>query len=279
VTARTLIVLVSKGVHHACVSLSPDILLRGWVSMMGGVNFTAAIAALHNAGDDADLCEPFLSALPVAGSAISTLGNPFGVETVCASDVAAARLDEIQLDLGEGPCWQALRTGEPVLEPNVARATSARWPVALRAMQETGLGAVFAFPMRLGSFDVGVVDLYTNDSGTLAPQPLQDAMALTEAAARQVLRRALLHAESDPDGALDPDPGPYSRREVHQASGMLIAQTGAGAEDALLILRGHTFAAGRSVRDLASDVIARRIDFTDNPGTAPSGGSSHDPNS
>lgn len=246
---------------------------------MSGDDFAAAIAALHNAGDDADLCAPFLSALPVTGAAISTLGNPFGVETVCASDPAAARLDEIQLDLGEGPCWQALRTGEPVLESDVARATSTQWPVALQAMQETGLGAVFAFPMRLGSLDVGVVDLYTDDPGTLAAQPLQDAVALTEAAARQVLRRALLHAESDPDSPVNADPGRYSRREVHQASGMLIAQTGADAEDALLILRGHAFAASRSVRDLAADVLARRIDFTDHSGTAPSGGSSHDPNS
>jgi hypothetical protein len=249
------------------------------LSVMRDANFRTAIAALHNAGNDGDLCAPFLSALPVTGAAISTLGKPFGAETVCASDPAAARLDEIQLDLGEGPCWQASHTLKPLLVPDVAGATAPQWPMALQVMQETGLGAVFAFPMRLGNLHIGVVDLYRHTPGRLAAQSVRDAAALTEAAARQVLRRALQHAEFDRDGPLAVDPGRYSRREVHQATGMLTAQTGADPEDALMILRGHAFAAGRSVRDLATDVLARRIDFTNHTGPAPTGESSHDPNS
>lgn len=46
-------------------------------------------------------------------------------------------------------------------EPDVQGATSTRWPVGFKAMQATGLGAVFAFPMRRGTPDIGVVDLYT----------------------------------------------------------------------------------------------------------------------
>lgn len=74
---------------------------------------TRAAAALRRADVGDDLCAPFLSVLPVAGIAISTVGNPFGSERVCASDAIAARLDEIQIDLGEGPCWEAVRTGMP----------------------------------------------------------------------------------------------------------------------------------------------------------------------
>ncbi|QSB22980.1 GAF and ANTAR domain-containing protein [Curtobacterium sp. 24E2] len=232
-------------------------------------DFTRAAAALHGADVGDDLCAPFLSALPVTGVAISTVGNPFGSETVCASDATAAQLDEIQLDLGEGPCWEAVRTRTPVLEPDVQAATSARWPVALQAMREAGLGAVFAFPMRLDTLDIGVVDLYMRVPGTLEDQPVQEALALTEAAAREVLRRALLRVESGADGGSDAAAGAYSRREVHQASGMLAAQTGADADDALLILRGHAFAAGRPVRSLAADVVARVVDFTDRNDVAP----------
>lgn len=237
--------------------------------MTAADEFTRAAAALHSASVDDDLCAPFLSVLPVTGIAISTVGNPFGSETVCASDMTAARLDEIQLDLGEGPCWEAVRTGMPVLEPDVQRTTSSRWPVALEAMQATGLGAVFAFPMRLGTLDIGVVDLYTNTPSTLDPGPVRQAAALTEAAARQVLRRALLRIESEAEGTPETAAGEYSRREVHQAAGMLAAQTGAHVDDALLILRGHAFAAGRSVRDLAADVVARVVDFTDHNDDAP----------
>jgi hypothetical protein len=55
--------------------------------------------------------------------------------------------------------------------------------------------------------------------------------------------------------------GGYSRREVHQATGMVLAQLGVAAADALLIIRGHAFARGRTVREVSADIVARRIDI------------------
>ncbi|WIB77970.1 GAF and ANTAR domain-containing protein [Curtobacterium sp. MCPF17_002] len=229
---------------------------------LSGAGFSAGVAALRDAGAHGSLCAPFLAALTVTGAAISTLGEAWGSETVCASDPVAARLDEIQLDLGEGPCWEALRTGVPVFEPDVQAATSDRWPVALMGMQEAQLGAVFAFPMRVGLLAVGVVDLYDQRAGPLPAAAVRGAAAMVHVAARLVLHRALLRAEvGSPE--YERGGGLYSRREVHQASGMLAAQTGATVSDALLLLRAYAYAAGRTVRDLSADVIARRVDFTD----------------
>lgn len=244
--------------RFGCCCLHP-----GRVRLMDGDDLAAAVAALHGRDTDGDLCVPFLDMLPVTGVAISTVGNPFGSETICASDAAAARLDEIQLDLGEGPCWEAIRTGSPVLVQDVQGAASRRWPVALQGLQAAGLGAVFAFPMRFGALDIGAVDLYTDVPGALLAEHQARAVALTAAVSRRVLRQALERAESDADGRPVTDAGRYSRREVHQASGMLAAQTDADVDDSLLILRGHAYAAGRSVRDLAADVVARVVDFTD----------------
>ena len=39
-----------------------------------------------------------------------------GAETVAASSALAARLDELQLDPGESPCWDAMEQGRPLLE-------------------------------------------------------------------------------------------------------------------------------------------------------------------
>lgn len=80
------------------------------------VNLTgtdAAIVALAQAAGDeltdraSDLTSPFVAAFGVTGAAVSSLGNPLGVETLSASDDRSARWEEIQLDLGEGPAWQA----------------------------------------------------------------------------------------------------------------------------------------------------------------------------
>jgi hypothetical protein len=43
---------------------------------------------------------------------------------------------------------------------------------------------------------------------------------------------------------------------------MVLAQTGTSATDALLLLRAHAFAQGRTVREVARDVVARTLDFT-----------------
>lgn len=222
-----------------------------------------ALLALEEAtGRDADLCSPFVDALGMTGAAVSTLGPPLGSETICASDADAARLDEIQLDLGEGPCWEALASGQPVLEPDVRGSANTSWPLARQAMHETGLGAVFAFPLVVAGVDVGAVDLYSDTPRDLSTQQIDDATSLSRVLARQVLRRALLSltAPGEEDaGAWD---GQYSRRELHQATGMVIAQMGLSAADALLVLRGHAFATNRPVRDVANDIVERRLDFT-----------------
>ncbi|MDQ1176468.1 hypothetical protein [Microbacterium sp. SORGH_AS_0421] len=63
------------------------------------------------------LCDWFVSKLPIHHAAISTLGDPFELTTVGASDAIAAELEGMQLDLGVGPCWEAKAAGTPVLVP------------------------------------------------------------------------------------------------------------------------------------------------------------------
>ncbi|HYJ51365.1 MAG TPA: ANTAR domain-containing protein [Microbacterium sp.] len=50
---------------------------------------------------------------------------------------------------------------------------------------------------------------------------------------------------------------------MHQATGMVIAQMRIPADDALLVIRAHAFASDRSVAQIASDIVERRMDFSD----------------
>jgi hypothetical protein len=220
--------------------------------------FLSALASLSQASvPSGDLCGPFLAALPVTGAAVSTLGDPLGSATVCSSDARAARLDEIQIDLGEGPCWDALASDSPVLRPDLQSTADAHWPIAAEALRETGLQAVFAFPMRYGRLGIGAVDLYCDRRMALSRDDVDDASALAGVAARLVLQRALGRLDQD---APEPDDGLH-RREVHQASGMVSAQLSIPVEDALLVIRGHAYATARPVREVASDIVSRRLDL------------------
>jgi hypothetical protein len=199
----------------------------------------------------------FVTAVAVTGASISTLGGLLGSETVSATDERIARIDELQFDLGEGPCWDAVSAGRPVLEPDLRTRPRRHWPAFSRAVSSEDVAALFAIPLIVGPLRIGAVDLYD-----LRPRPLEDedlakTVALAEVVGRQVLRRAIASAQPDQEIA-----GPYSRRVIHQATGFVIAQLGVSASDAELLVRARAFAAGTTVQEVADDIVNRRTRFT-----------------
>jgi hypothetical protein len=220
--------------------------------------FIAAKRALSFAFErKTNLCEPFLSVLPVTGASVSILSP--GQSTVDSSDATAAWIDELQFDLGEGPCWDAIRSRRPVLRAELGMAAQRDWPMFTEAIlaNERGrdVAALYAFPMLLGSVEIGAVDLYSSTSVPLSGSDVADAVELAAVATWQVLRHLLA------DSALD-EPTPSSRREVHQATGMVLVQLGVGAQEAELLIRAHAFSTGRSVAEVANDIVERRLDFS-----------------
>ncbi|WP_374975429.1 GAF and ANTAR domain-containing protein [Microbacterium trichothecenolyticum] len=215
-----------------------------------------AVAALVAGGDD--LCSPLRAAVAMPGAVVSTLGSPMGSETVCASTKLGARIDEIQIDLGEGPSWEALRTRLPVTASDLQVDGGALWPGTWAALRELDVGALFAFPLYVSTLSIGSIALYSMTARELSDADIERMSRLAAIVSSTLLRRALNRLDAPDDGARDE---PYSRREVHQATGMVAARNSIGVDDALLLLRGHAFAAGRPVRDVAADVIARRLDL------------------
>ena len=198
--------------------------------------------------------------------AVSMFGASLQETTVAASDGLAARLDELQFELGEGPRREALKTRAPVLIPWVRRVDHHLWPVFAEQLLETEVKALFVFPLTIGAIDVGVVELYSTESGSLSRADYFTALRRADTAAQNLLRRIL--TLNWPDGAeAEAEGSPLSRREIHQATGMALAQTGCTATEALLLLRAHAFSHGRTLLDIAGDVVARRLDLTPAAGT------------
>lgn len=209
--------------------------------------------------DDGDLCSAFLKQLPVTGAAVSMFGGAASETLVCASDTLAARLDELQFDLGEGPRWEALHTRLPVLVPDVRYTDPYVWPVFSKALLETEAAALFVFPLTLGAMDLGVVELHHTQPGSLSYADYSTAAMLAGQTAWHLLRRVLSVNSPDRDPVLEA--ALMSRREIHQATGMVLAQSGATAADALLLLRAHAFAHGMTLRETADAVLQGRLSF------------------
>jgi len=198
-----------------------------------------------------------LSVVPVTGAAISTLGAVLGSETLSASDDLAARIDELQLDLGVGPCWDALATGAPVIESDL-RSPRETWPGFSEAIAHEAVAALFAIPLIVGPLRIGAMDLYHDEPRELAADELRRAIEYAGVLSRQVLRRAIAVSS---DGAVEVV-GRHSRRTVHQATGFVIAQVGVSAEDAELLIHASAFAEARPVQEIAEQIVERRRAFS-----------------
>jgi hypothetical protein len=69
----------------------------------------------------------------------------------------------------------------------------------------------------------------------------------------------LFAAVNEPDSDAWAELNTLSRAEVSQATGMLVAQLGVEPAEALLRLRAHAYATGRSSTDVARDILERRL--------------------
>ena len=209
--------------------------------------------------DPAELAGPIADALPVTGAAISTMGDFLGNETVSATDLQAARIDELQFDLGEGPCWDAMATARPVFEPNVRTHPAGVWPAFSEAIRKDEVGASFAFPLFVGPLRLGALDLYSTRPLNLSDLHAQQSAAFAAVVSRLVLHRALSRVGRDETPEADLQ---FSRRTIHQATGMVLAQLNLPPDEARLVIQAHAFAVGRSMQEIAEDIVERRLNFS-----------------
>lgn len=220
--------------------------------------FESTLEELERSADRPErFSSSFLTVLPVTGAAVSTVGSVIGSETVSATDDVAARLDELQFDLGEGPCWEAVAGASFVAAPDFLRDGARRWPrFVAAAAAEDDIASMFALPLAVGDLRFGAVDLYSRRRLLLDDVHIRQATAMAEVIGRHLLRDALSNLEGDAAAAK-----PYSRRVVHQASGVVLAQLGLSAENALLVIQAHAFATGESMMQVSKDLIDGQLRF------------------
>lgn len=191
-------------------------------------------------------------------AAATSLGAPFDVETLASTSRRGTALDEAQLDLGEGPSWQAFRTHRPVPANLRDEKAGAAWPFCASALVAADVCSVLALPLSFGPLHIGAVTLFSSTHGDASAEGVRLAQGIVVLLGRAVVARALAEAQA---GTLERDAS-LSRREVHQATGMVISQTKTPPADALLMLRAHAFSNARTVKEVAADILSRRLDFS-----------------
>lgn len=207
----------------------------------------------------AGFCSSCVEMLSVSGAGITLMAGAGAQVSVCASGPTARRLADLEFTLGNGPARDAYDRGAPVFEMDLVSCPPSRWTGFSGPAVDAGIGAVFAFPLRLGAARLGALTLYQAQPGALGDDTYADALIAADVITNAILTRQAGIPEEALWAEMAEDRGFLA--EVHQASGMVSVQLDISVGDALARLRAQAFAADRPIGDVAADVVARRLRF------------------
>jgi GAF domain-containing protein len=205
----------------------------------------------------ADRCVEVLD----VGAAGLMLVGPDGELRVMASSSETMRVLELfELQSEAGPCLDCYRTGQPVVNQDLA-AADGRWPQFAAEALAAGFQSVHALPMRLRGVVIGALNLFHREPGVMTQADIDAAQALADVATIAILQhRAALEAQNlneQLNYALN------SRIVIEQAKGVIAEREGLDMEQAFTALRIHARNHNLGLANVARDVIGGTLATAD----------------
>ena len=119
---------------------------------------------------------------------------------------------------------------------------------------------MFAFPLRVGGARLGALNLYRDAPGALKDDQHSDALVMADVIAKWVLD---VQADAPPGSvAQELERDADLKSVVHNAAGAVSVQLGISVTEALIRLRAYAFSQDRLLREVAEDVMARKLRFS-----------------
>jgi GAF domain-containing protein len=175
------------------------------------------------------------------------------LEFIAGSDENVRLVELFQLQNDEGPCLEAFRTGQSVINVDLASA-SKRWPRFAPRAIEAGFRSVHAFPLRLRTQVIGALNLFgSSTGGDFDPADVPVMQALADVATIGLMQeRAIRRSEALTEqlqGALN------SRIIIEQAKGALAQVLGVSVDEAFHRIRAYGRDHNRRLTDVAELVV------------------------
>jgi len=208
------------------------------------------------------LCVACVVLFDVDAAAISAVFDGINMGTVGVSSPSARIYDELQFTYGEGPCLDAVELRAPVAAVDLSHPGEQRWPAFRPALVAHTIRSVYATPVVVAGEYVGALDLFRTLPGDWHAETSAGAMVAAQIATvpfMDLLTDESVAGISDPTSDAWAELSSFARAEVSQATGMLVAQLDVSPSQALVRLRAHAYATGRSATEVARDIIERRL--------------------
>jgi GAF domain-containing protein len=197
-----------------------------------------------------------------AAVSVTVIADDGGYTTAAATSDDACAVDALQYELEEGPCVDALQTGEEHLLTDLT--DHQRWPRFVERATSLGFGTVLAVPLLARGVPIGALNVFAEGPDGLGEDDLVlarriAAPAATTLANARAYRRAVRLA-SQLEGALE------TRAAIEQAKGVLMATQRCGPEEAFALLRRTSQTQNRPLREIAGRIVAHASNAANMPG-------------
>lgn len=211
----------------------------------------AARAMQSVAGSKDTLAEAVAAATDIIGGcdlAGVAVAHRHGIEIPAASDETVQRIDELQYELGEGPCLTALRDHETIYSPDVV--DDQRWPGwGRRIADDPGVQSAVGYRLFTTEDTLGALDLYSRKLDGFEPDDIENGLAL---AAHVAIALAGAQNIEQIERALD------SRSMIGQAEGILMERFHISAVAAFSVLRRVSQEHNVKLREVVAHLVDTR---------------------
>lgn len=183
-----------------------------------------------------------------------------GALRATASSSETMRILELfELQHTEGPCWDCYRSGQPVVNQDLA-TSGARWPNFAPVAVASGFRSADAVPMRLRDQIIGALNLFSTEPGSLNDTDLVVARALADIATIAILQQRRIFDADIVNDQLNH--ALTSRIVIEQAKGVVAEREELDMPEAFERLR--TYARNNNLRlhDIAAAIVDGTLDIT-----------------
>jgi len=190
--------------------------------------------------------------LDVSAAGIMLAGPDGGLRVMASSSEAMRLLELFEVQAQEGPCLDAWRTGQPVVNQNLIDVDD-RWPRFAPEARAAGFESAHALPMRLRGVVIGALNLFHTRSGEMHQPDIDAGQALADIATIAILQhRAVQEAQVinvQLNNALN------TRVAIEQAKGVVAERHGLELEESFGLLRNYARNHNLRLADVAAAVI------------------------
>jgi len=178
-----------------------------------------------------------------------------GIRTGAFTHPHAPEVDQVQYDVDDGPCLDALRKGE-IFRIN-SMLNDGPWPAFRQACRKYGIMTAASFPMLIDGTVHGALNMYSQDYHAFGAQDIRQCRSFATQAGTVIANARSYWSARQLSENLEH--ALHHRAEIEQAKGIIVATTGATPDAAFEALVQQSRRQNRDLREVARDLITSTV--------------------